>query len=325
MSEEMLQRNLKEKIGTWDFYNIGSTTINQLKKWGILRAVDYEDIGGKKVDTIIMENKRVIAIIEFKSPKNFNTQNKKNQAVQQEIEVAKKLKSNEEGNELKYPFDEKDPNLQKFIDETLVSIDEKNDKKLPKQLVDPTDLAKQYHKNSSSNDVLDNYARTIRPKIKELFPEGSDGTTIINGTIFVNKKQKAVTGYGTVFKKVLERFKKNGKLEKQKINDLIISIGEEKINSSQKITIGEIFDLSIRTNEYAVEKELLKQEFGFSNKAGKDKVKDIEIKIPTNPEGGFDLLRQEEIAKKYKQIEEIKEKIKAELEKIENIKVDIGI
>jgi len=91
MSEELLQRNLKEKIGTWDFYNIGSTTINQLKKWGIIRSIDYGDIERKKVDAIIMENKKVIAIIEYKSPRNFNTKNKKNQAIQQEFEVAKKL------------------------------------------------------------------------------------------------------------------------------------------------------------------------------------------------------------------------------------------
>lgn len=89
MSEELLQRNLKEKIGTWDYYNIGSTTINQLKKWGIIRSINYEDIERKKVDAIIMENqsKKVIAIVEFKSAKNFNTQNKKNQAIQQEIKV----------------------------------------------------------------------------------------------------------------------------------------------------------------------------------------------------------------------------------------------
>ena len=34
MSEELLQRGLDkkpEKIGKWDFYNIGATTINQLK------------------------------------------------------------------------------------------------------------------------------------------------------------------------------------------------------------------------------------------------------------------------------------------------------
>src|SRR5438128_1275195 len=91
MSEELLQRNLREKIGIWDFYNIGSTTINQLKKLGIIRSIDYGDVERKKVDAIIMENKRVIAIIEYKSPRNFNTQNKKNQAIQQEFEVAKKL------------------------------------------------------------------------------------------------------------------------------------------------------------------------------------------------------------------------------------------
>ena len=76
---------------------------------------------------------------------------------------------------------------------------------------------------------------------------------------------------------------------------------------------------------YAVEKELIKQDFGFSNKASKGKIKDIEIKIPITPQGKFDLAKQKEIAEKYKQIEEIKERIIKELEKIENIKVDIGV
>jgi hypothetical protein len=46
-----------------------------------------------------------------------------------------------------------------------------------------------------------------------LFPKAEDGTTIINGTIFVNKEGEAISGYGSVFKRVLERFKKQGKLE----------------------------------------------------------------------------------------------------------------
>jgi len=45
--------------------------------------------------------------------------------------------------ELKYPFDEKDPNLQKLIDGIIASINKKNDKILPKKIVDPTSLAKQ--------------------------------------------------------------------------------------------------------------------------------------------------------------------------------------
>ena len=44
MSEELLQRDLiahPEKIGTWNFYNIGSTTIQDLAKSGIIRGIDY--------------------------------------------------------------------------------------------------------------------------------------------------------------------------------------------------------------------------------------------------------------------------------------------
>src|SRR5437763_7687867 len=69
-----------------------------------------------------------------------------------------------------------------------------------------------YKKNNTSSAVLEHYANTIRPKIKELFPE-NDKTTIINGTIFVDKEEKAVSGYGDAFKSVLEKFEKYGKLE----------------------------------------------------------------------------------------------------------------
>jgi len=77
--------------------------------------------------------------------------------------------------------------------------------------------------------------------------------------------------------------------------------------------------------KYAMEKELAKQDFDFANKVGKNKIKDIEIKIPISPEGKFDLVKQKEIAKKYQQVEVIKKNMKTELGKIENIKVDIGI
>ena len=56
MSEELLQRNLVKKpgkIGNWDFYNIGSTTIKALKKYGIIRNVNYGVIEKKKVDALI--------------------------------------------------------------------------------------------------------------------------------------------------------------------------------------------------------------------------------------------------------------------------------
>lgn len=63
-------------------------------------------------------------------------------------------------------------------------------------------------------DVLTDYASRIRPRIKDLFPKNlKDNTTIINGTIFVSKDEKAVKGYSTVFKRILERFRDEGKLE----------------------------------------------------------------------------------------------------------------
>ncbi len=58
MSEELLQRGLNkepEKIGKWDFYNIGATSIKALKENNIIRNIDYgRVIERKKVDGIIV-------------------------------------------------------------------------------------------------------------------------------------------------------------------------------------------------------------------------------------------------------------------------------
>jgi len=70
-----------------------------------------------------------------------------------------------------------------------------------------------YQENTES-EILENYANNIRPKIKELFPENPiDKTTIINGTIFVSKDQKAAKLYSTTFRTVLDKFNRYGKLE----------------------------------------------------------------------------------------------------------------
>ncbi|MDR0296562.1 MAG: SAM-dependent methyltransferase [Rickettsia sp.] len=267
-----------------EFYNIGSIAISNLKEADIIRNINYGDISNKRVDAIITKQKEVIAIVEFKQPKHFNTKNKKNNAIIQEIEVAKKLKTkliiatdtqetvwinvatgnnvkNEKGDDFKYLFDSKDANLPKVINEIIQSINEKNDRILPKKLINPTDLAKQiwqdvwsvsgatpdnclytfvelfifkylsdlkilqgtynfytllrmYEEGNETNTVLQHYANIIRPQIKELFPENAlDKATIINGSIFISKEQKAVDGYGTIFKKVLQKFRDYGKLE----------------------------------------------------------------------------------------------------------------
>ena len=76
------------------------------------------------------------------------------------------------------------------------------------------DFVMKMYFTDSDDVVLQYYADNIRKEIKELFPENTiDHTTIINGTIFVSKDQKAVAGYSTVFKKVLQRFQVYGRLE----------------------------------------------------------------------------------------------------------------
>jgi type I restriction enzyme M protein len=286
MSEELLQRDLiknSEKIGKWDFYNIGATSIKSLKEYGIIRNVDYGEEEKKKIDGLIVQKKNVIAVIEFKRPADFKTNKQKNNAIKQELKVARKLGSriiiatdtvdtvwvnvltgnrikDEAGQEIKTNFDAKDDKLPSLIEKINYSINELNDQIKPKQLVNPTDLAKQIwqdiwsvsgatpenclytfvelfifkylsdlgilqgvfsfntlcdgFESNTQDEILETYASVIRPKIKTLFPENPiDRTTIINGTIFVSKDQKAVKGYSTVFKKVLGKFKDYGKLE----------------------------------------------------------------------------------------------------------------
>lgn len=286
MSEELLQRDLQknpEKIGKWDFYNIGATSIKNLKEFGIIRNVDYGGEEKKKIDALIVQKKNVIAVIEYKKPSEFKTDIQKQKAIEQELEVAKKLDAHiiiatdtkdtiwvnvltgnkikdEKGNFIKEKFDPKDEKLPELIEKIKYSINELSDQLKPKELVNPTDLAKQIwqdiwsvsgatpenclytfvelfifkylsdlgvlqgifnfntlyssYDGNTEDEVLETYATTIRPKIKTLFPENSiDKTTIINGTIFVSKDQKAVQGYSTVFKKVLKKFKDYGKLE----------------------------------------------------------------------------------------------------------------
>lgn len=288
MSEELLQRDLlknPEKIGKWDFYNIGATTLKALKEYDIIRNVDYGQEDKKKVDGLIVQKKNVIAVIEYKKPSKFKTKKQQDKAISQEIKVAQQLDAHlmiatdtkdtiwvnvatgnrikdENGSELKANFDPKDEKLPALIQKIRSSINEVNDQIKPWQLVNPTDLAKQiwqdiwsvsgatpenclytfvelfifkylsdlgilgqginfqhlqerytYKIDNPDEEALEYYANVIRPQIKRLFPEGNDNTTIINGTIFVSKAQKAVKGYSTVFKRVLGRFRDYGKLE----------------------------------------------------------------------------------------------------------------
>lgn len=324
MSEKLLQRDLldnPEKIGKWDFYNIGATSIKALKEHGIIQNIDYGNIEKKKVDGIIVDNKKVIAIIENKIPSKFKTDSQKKKAINQELNVAQKLTKllivtdteetlwinvlrnefilDENGKEFKYVFNPTDKILPKIINKILDSIDENNSQLITPELKNPSHLAKQIwqdiwsvsgatpenclytfielfifkylsdlkvltgmfcfdelirkYQTNSEDEVLEYYADIIRKKIKELFPVNpKDNTTIINGTIFVSKDEKVIKGYSTVFKKVLERFENEGKLEhihhdfKSKIFESFLKESISKKNWGQFFTPLKVVRASIK-------------------------------------------------------------------------------
>lgn len=73
-------------------------------------------------------------------------------------------------------------------------------------------LVKMYKEGYDNKKVLNHYVTICRKKIKELFEKGKDGTTIINGTIFVTKDDKPVLSQATLFKDTIQKYEKFGDL-----------------------------------------------------------------------------------------------------------------
>ncbi len=61
-------------------------------------------------------------------------------------------------------------------------------------------------KSASDQDALKHYAQICRKDIQGLFPIGHDGTTIINGTIFVNEKGEPNLSQARLFCEILKGF-----------------------------------------------------------------------------------------------------------------------
>ena len=74
---------------------------------------------------------------------------------------------------------------------------------------------------------------------------------------------------------------------------------------------------------FMIEKEGDKMGFSFSNKAGKSKIKDIEIDIPIKQNGDFDLGEQKRLANKYEKIEQFKEGIKNLYQQIMDLRLSL--
>ena len=71
--------------------------------------------------------------------------------------------------------------------------------------------------NESATEALLHYGKVSRDRIRRLFPNGPDGTTIINGTIFVNEAGEPNLTQAVLFGEVIRAFQKyddeNGSLQ----------------------------------------------------------------------------------------------------------------
>ena len=101
MSEEIIQQGYEEhglKIGKYQFYNIGQTSISTLKKYKIIPDKDYKKYENKKPDALVVQRlagsrPSVIAVIEHKSPDGFRTKKQQRRAIEQCNNYAQVLKA----------------------------------------------------------------------------------------------------------------------------------------------------------------------------------------------------------------------------------------
>ncbi len=91
MSEELIQRGLAEaglKIGGYEFYSIGSATLNQLKKFKIIPDKEYGAYGSRKPDGLLVDrrnkkNVKVVLVLEYKDSGKFKTDKDRVETIRQ--------------------------------------------------------------------------------------------------------------------------------------------------------------------------------------------------------------------------------------------------
>ena len=167
MSEELIQRNLveaPEKMGDWNFYNIGATTLKSLKSAKIIPDRNYDEFEGKKPDALIVKKPLVIAAIEYKTPQELRTEKQIVKAISQELGTARALQAKvyivtdgkksfwinpatgneivqEDGSKITFNFDKNSTDCITLINKIRASISASNDQLKAAATVDPLPLA----------------------------------------------------------------------------------------------------------------------------------------------------------------------------------------
>ena len=286
MSEELRQLP-PFWIGRYAYVKTGqTTTLNQLKKSKVINKCPKQ-LSLKKPDgLVVLPGGHVKAVVEYKTPMELATPQKVNNAIKQELDVAKALckllvvtdgtksfwvnalsgkEIERNGNKISVVFDsskivsgrisiEEKIDLENLIDQAEYSLTETNNTIFEPEILDPTPLAKevwqkifvntgrepekclynvveiflfkflsdiavldntnnfnsvyQIKEEKSCEAALSRYADVCRKDIKKMFPAGNDGTTIFNGTIFINEKGEANLSQADLFGQVIESFQK---------------------------------------------------------------------------------------------------------------------
>jgi len=100
-SEELIQKGLSEhgiKINDYEYYELQTTTLNQLKESKIIPDRDYGKYFTRRPDMLLVDrrdkqNIKVIVVGEYKQPTEFNTESKRLLAIQQCNDLAQELKA----------------------------------------------------------------------------------------------------------------------------------------------------------------------------------------------------------------------------------------
>lgn len=102
-------------------------------------------------------------------------------------------------------------------------------------------LIEMYERGATNKEVLSHYARNCRQKIRTLFPKGIDNTTVINGTIFVDKDGNPVESQANLFKNSLFKYRDFGCLKHIK-KEFKTKLFETFLKQSQdKSRLGQFF------------------------------------------------------------------------------------
>jgi len=101
MGEELIQKGYQKHgtfISDFEYYNIGSSTLNQLKRKKIIPDKDYGAYSSRKPDGLLVDrrNKKqinVLVTLEYKKPSEFRTDKQKREATQQCNDVCQEIGS----------------------------------------------------------------------------------------------------------------------------------------------------------------------------------------------------------------------------------------